>query len=114
MAKLLADGGFAEEAPALLCKVLGTAAAARLATLGELPADVGMATPDQVRDLVERGALPKEAAAVTELWQIAGGSGGPDLDRHFAALAKVIASLDAAGAQPPGSARPGQERRTAA
>jgi hypothetical protein len=114
MAKLLAEGGFAEEAPALLCKVLATAAAARLAMLGELPPDISMATPDQVRELVERRALPTDAAAVTALWQMTGASGGPDLDRHFAAVANVIASLGAAGEQPAGSAKPGRERRTAA
>jgi hypothetical protein len=113
MARVLAAGGFAEEALPLLARVLGIAAAARLATLGELPAEVTMATPDQVRDLVDRGALPEEAAvAAGTLWPM-GASDSTTLDRHFAAADAILAAL-AIAAAPPAAATASTERRTAA
>jgi superfamily II DNA or RNA helicase len=116
MARVLAAGGFAEEALPLLVKVLGTAAAARLALLGELPADVTMATPGQVRELVDRGALPEEAAVAADaLWPM-GQSDGAALDRHFG-VAETILSALASAATPtpvPAAAPAGRERRTAA
>ncbi len=57
MARVLAVGGFTEEALPLVAKAIGTAAAVALAALGELAAGASVATPDQVRDLVGRGAL---------------------------------------------------------
>jgi len=114
MARVLSGGGFAEEALPLLARVLGTAAAARLALLGELPADVTMATPDQVRDLVDRGALLEEAAvAVGTLWPI-GASDGAALDRHFAVAEAILAALASVGTQPAAAAAPGRDRRSAA
>jgi Helicase conserved C-terminal domain len=117
MARVLAGGGFAEEALPLLAKMLGTAAAARLAMLGELPADVTAATPDQVRELVDRGALPEEAAvAAATLWPM-GASDGATLERHFGVAETILAALASAGT-PPAAATASPvvagERRTAA
>jgi superfamily II DNA or RNA helicase len=64
MARVLAVGGFPEEAPPLLAKAIGHAAAARLSTLGELPVGVAAATPQQVRSLIDRGALPPQALSI--------------------------------------------------
>ena len=57
MARVLATGGFPEEALPLIAKAIGMGAAARLAAFGELAAGATMATPAQIRDLVDRGAL---------------------------------------------------------
>ena len=116
MAQVLATGGFAEEAPPLLAKVLATAAAARLAMLGELGADITMATPDQVRDLVDRGALPAAAvAAIAGLGPAGAVPSDADLEPQFDAAAKIIAALDRAGERNLGkSARSGRDQQTAA
>jgi hypothetical protein len=73
MARVLAAGGFPEEALPLTAKAIGIGAAARLAALGELPAAVSTATPAQIRDLVDRGAFASQAeAALSALWSTAG------------------------------------------
>ncbi|HEY6258158.1 MAG TPA: hypothetical protein VIY51_20445 [Xanthobacteraceae bacterium] len=61
IARVLADGGFAEEAPPLIAKAIGHGAAARLSALGELSEGVALATPAQIRALVERGVLSPQA-----------------------------------------------------
>jgi hypothetical protein len=97
MARVLAAGGFAEEALPLLATTLGTAAAARLATLGELPAGVSLASLDQVRDLADRGALPREALTVlTALWPASGSPAGSGLEHLFEPAAQVLTALAAA------------------
>ncbi|HEY7298163.1 MAG TPA: DEAD/DEAH box helicase [Xanthobacteraceae bacterium] len=73
MARVLASGGFPDEALALAAKAIGIAAAARLAALGELAAGAAIATSEQVRDLTGRGILPPQAArTLSELWSLAG------------------------------------------
>ena len=64
MARVLAAGGFPEEAMPLIAKAVRAGAAARLAELGELAAGVSAATPAQIRDLVSRGLLLPQAEAV--------------------------------------------------
>jgi hypothetical protein len=111
MAKVLAAGGFPEEAHPVLAKAFGQAAAARLAMLGELPGDITLATPDQVHELVERRALPREAAAsVGALWSTAAAPEATDLDRHFDAAAVVLAAL----AAPTSGSRSSDSRRAVA
>jgi hypothetical protein len=66
MAKVLAAGGFPEEAPPLIARALGHGAAAKLALLGELASDVSMATPGQIRALVARRALPSQILATLD------------------------------------------------
>jgi len=92
MAKVLAGGGFAEEAPVLIAKTLGCLGAARLATLGELPPGATTATPAQLRDLVDRGALPGRAATtLAGLWPAAGAPSGSEIVELIAATERVIA-----------------------
>ena len=80
MARVLAAGGFPEEALPLTAKAIGIAAAARLAALGELSTGVSTATPAQIRDLVDRGAFaPQAEATLSALWSTAGGRGVADI-----------------------------------
>ncbi|MGA2842746.1 MAG: hypothetical protein ABSG18_21785, partial [Steroidobacteraceae bacterium] len=56
-------------------------AAAKLAALGELAAGQSIATPAQIRDLVDRGVfVPQAEAALSTLWSIAGGRAVADLE----------------------------------
>ena len=92
MAKVLATGGFAEEAPILIAKTIGCIAAAKLAALGELPAGAVTATPAQLRDLVDRGALPAQAATtLASLWPGAGAPSGSEIAELLAATDRVVA-----------------------
>ncbi len=95
MAKVLAGGGFPEEAPILIARAIGHGAAAKLSALGELPSGISMATPAQTRDLVERGALPPQA--VITLAALGPGSSvpsGDELARLFEGTAHVIAACN--------------------
>jgi hypothetical protein len=93
MAKVLAAGGFPEEASPLIARAIGHGAAAKLLALGELPAGISLATPTQLRDLVERGALPSQAAAtLAALGPGAGVPSGAELTRLFEAAAHVLAA----------------------
>jgi hypothetical protein len=92
MAKVLATGGFAEEAPVLIAKTLGCLGAAKLAALGELPAGATTATPQQLRDLVDRGALPgRPATTLAGLWPAAGAPSGAEIAELIGAAERVIA-----------------------
>ena len=95
MARVLAAGGFAEEALPLIAKAIGIGAAARLAALGELAAGVSIATPAQVRDLVDRGVLATQAeAALSALWSVAGGRTYSDVESLIGMGALAIAGFD--------------------
>jgi hypothetical protein len=94
MARVLTIGGFAEEALPLIAKAIGIGAAATLAALGELAAGQSMATPAQIRDLVDRGVFPPQAeAALLTLWSTAGGRAVADLesliDNAMLAVARI-------------------------
>ena len=92
MARVLAAGGFPEEALPLVAKAIGIAAAARLAALGELAAGATMATPAQIRDLVDRGVLaPQAEAALSALWSVAGAG----LAALIETATQVVAAADA-------------------
>jgi hypothetical protein len=78
MAKVLASGGFPEEAPALLAKVLQKAGAARMAELSELPAGASTASTTDIRRLVERGEFSAEALAILDASQPSAGPAAPD------------------------------------
>ena len=81
MARVLATGGFPEEALPLIAKAICIGAAAKLAALGELAAGQSIATPAQIRDLVDRGVfVPQAEAALSTLWSIAGGRAVADLE----------------------------------
>jgi len=95
MARVLAAGGFPEESLPLIAKAIGIGAAARLAALGELAAGVSIATPAQVRDLVDRGILAAQAeAALSALWSVAGGRSIADVESLIGMGALAIAGLD--------------------
>jgi hypothetical protein len=66
MAKVLASGGFPEEVPALLAKVLQKAGAARMAERAELSAGSSAATDADIRRLVDCDALPVDALAILD------------------------------------------------
>jgi hypothetical protein len=78
MAKVLASGGFPEEAPALLAKVLQKAGAARMAERSELPAGASTASTTDIRRLVERGEFSAEALAILDASQPSAGPPAPD------------------------------------
>ena len=95
MARVLATGGFPEEALPLIAKAIGIGAAARLAALGEIAAGVSIATPTQVHDLVDRGILAAQAeAALSALWSVAGGRTFSDVESLIGMGALAISGFD--------------------
>jgi hypothetical protein len=92
MAKVLAAGGFPEEAPPLLAKTLRSVAAALAAKRGEAPADAG--AEGNIRRLVEEASLPTEALTIFE----ATSAGAPSLaasgvEPLIAATTRILASV---------------------
>jgi hypothetical protein len=100
MARVLAAGGFSDEALPLVAKAIGVAAAARLAALDELAAGASLATPAQIRDLVQRGALaPQAETALSTLWSAAaldakGARAAADAASVIEMATLVVASVD--------------------
>ena len=93
MARVLAAGGFHEEVPPLLAKAIGHGGAARLAALGELPADVTSATAGQMRELVDRKALPFQAmTALDALAAAAGTPSGTEIECLLEATDEALAA----------------------
>ena len=93
MARVLAAGGFPEEAPPLLVKAIGHGGAARLAALGELPADVTMATHAQIRELIDRKALPFQSMATLDVLAAAVGTpSGTEVERLLEATAEALSA----------------------
>ncbi len=99
MARVLAAGGFPEEAKPLLTKAIGHAAAATLVVVGELAADVTLATPAQIRDLVDHKALPLQASAtLDELAAAVGTPAGAEIERLLKTTGEVLsACIEGAG-----------------
>jgi superfamily II DNA or RNA helicase len=96
MARVLATGGFPEEAPPLIAKAIGHGAAARLSALGELADGGAMATPAQIQALIERGMLPSQAATtLAGLWPAAGAPSGAEVSDLLDATAQVLAACGA-------------------
>jgi hypothetical protein len=92
MAKVLAAGGFPEEAPALLAKVLAKAAAARLADCGELPAAASTVADADIGRLVERKVMPTDAQQLLDATQPSAGCPDPaTILQLFAAADRVLA-----------------------
>ena len=95
MARVLAEGGFPEEALPLVAKAIGLGAAARLAMLGELPAGATSATPAQIRHLVNRGFLaPQAQTALSGLWSAADAEAVRNVGTLQDMGALIIAGLD--------------------
>ena len=100
MARVLAAGGFPEEALPLIAKAIGIGAAARLAALGEIAAGVSVATPAQIRDLVDRGILAAQAeAALSDLSSVASGRTVANVESLIGMGALTIAGLDESNAK---------------
>lgn len=90
MATVLAAGGFPDEAAPLLTKALAQGAGAVLVRRNELPAGATMATPDQIRALVETGAMPAAAlSTLVALWS----GGSPEVGRLVETTAGLITAL---------------------
>lgn len=93
MAKVLAAGGFPEEAPALIARAIAHGGAAKLALLGELSADSSMATPGQIRALAARRALPPQTlATLAALGPGAGVPSGEELRDFIEDTAQIISA----------------------
>jgi hypothetical protein len=90
MAKVLASGGFPEEAPGLLAKVLQKAGAARMAERSELPAGASTASDTDIRRLVERGEFPADALAILDASQPSAGLPAPDVINALVLMAEQI------------------------
>jgi hypothetical protein len=94
MARALATGGFPDEALPLIAKAITAGAAAQLAALGELALGATLASPAQVHDLVQRGALaPQAETALSTLWSTASRNAGADVDSLIDMGALVMAGL---------------------
>src|SRR5260370_10445230 len=78
MAKVLASGGFPEEAPALRAKVLQRASGARMAEREELQVGAATASDTDIRRLVERGEFPAAALAILDASQPSAGPAAAD------------------------------------
>jgi superfamily II DNA or RNA helicase len=93
-AKVLASGGFPEEAPVLLADVLQKAAAARMSERSELPAGASSASDTDIRRLVERGEFPQEALAILDAGQpSAGAPAAESLDALVAAAEQILTAV---------------------
>src|SRR5580704_14719077 len=93
MAKVLAAGGFPEEAPALLAKALAKAAAGRLAERHELPAAASSAADADIRRLVEREVMPTEALDLLDATQPSSGCPDPATVAQLLATAERVLAM---------------------
>jgi superfamily II DNA or RNA helicase len=92
MARVLASGGFPEEASPLLAKVLQKAAAARMAERSELPAWASSASDTDIRTLVERGEFSQDAVAILDASQPSAGPPAADRLNALVTMAEQILS----------------------
>ena len=93
MAKVLAAGGFPEEAPALIARAIAHGAGAKLALLGELSPEASMATPGQIRALAARRAMPPQTlATLAALGPGAGGSSSDELREFIEDATQIISA----------------------
>jgi SNF2-related domain/Helicase conserved C-terminal domain len=90
MAKLLATGGFPEEAPLLLAKAVQKAAAAWMAERSEFPAGAPAASDTDIRRLVERGDFPADALDILDAGKPSAGLPAPDRMNALVAMAEQI------------------------
>jgi hypothetical protein len=93
MAKVLASGGFPEEAPMLLAKAVQKAAAARMVERSELPAGGSGASDTDIRRLVERGEFPADALAILDAGQPSAGTPAPDGLNALVSTAERVLSM---------------------
>jgi hypothetical protein len=94
MARVLASGGFPEEAPALLAKVVQKAGAARMAQLHELAQGVSTASDMDVKRLVERDEFPAGALAILDAGQPSATPSALDaVNTLLAAADQIVATI---------------------
>jgi hypothetical protein len=92
MAKVLSAGGFADEAPAVLGKSLGSVAQALLYRRGEAAA--APAGDQGIRRLIDEAALPAEAWTIIETAQSpAPGATESSIEPLIAATARILATV---------------------
>jgi hypothetical protein len=108
-ARLLATGGFPEDAPPLLLKALQKAAAARLASRSELPpgmaaaGDLG-ASDDEIRRLAASDALPVAALEILDATHPSAAALEPGrIDAMVDAAERFVAAIAAASVAGGGS-----------
>jgi hypothetical protein len=95
MAKTLAEGGFPEEAPALLAKSLHTMASALMAARGETPAGAQGAANADIHHLVECGALPAEALGLLDATRSASGAATvDDVAPLLSSTTRILAAIE--------------------
>jgi hypothetical protein len=90
MAKVLATGGFPEEVPVLLDKVLRKAGAARMAERAELSAGAASASDTDIRRLVECGEFSADALAILDASQPNAGPPASDMINALLSAAEQI------------------------
>jgi superfamily II DNA or RNA helicase len=90
MARVLAAGGFPEEARPMLAKAIQHGAAVMLAARGELQADATAATTAQIRSLIDSNAIPEHAAATLGAI-MSGASSATGIDQLLTATGEVVA-----------------------
>jgi hypothetical protein len=90
MARTLAAGGFPEEAPPLLARSLRAMVEALTASRG---ATQTAGADEEIRGLVESGALPREALSVLAAASADAAGATANLDPMFAATARVMAAI---------------------
>jgi hypothetical protein len=94
MARVLAGGGFNEEAPMLLAKAVRKAAAAHLAGRAELSATSASASDHEIRTLIDCGALPATASTVLDaIDSLAPLPGAADIEPLLATTEAVLAAV---------------------
>ena len=99
-AQVLAAGGFPEEVAPLLASAICQVAAARLAAVGELPANVGAATREKILNLVDREELPPQALTVLDALALPVSTVVADMDQLLQATAEIIAACGRDGLSP--------------
>jgi SNF2-related domain/Helicase conserved C-terminal domain len=90
MAKVLASGGFPEEVPPLLARVLQKAGAARMAERAELSAAASAASDADIRRLVECGEFSADALAILDASQPSAGPPASDVINALVSMAERI------------------------
>jgi len=91
MAKVLAAGGFPEEAPDLIVRALRVVGGALMAMHDKLPAGASTATDADTRALVERAALPPETLAILDAIPLSAPAAPNDIEPLLSAAGRVLA-----------------------
>ena len=93
MASVLAAGGFPEEARPQLAQAVMYGGAAKLALSGKLSASASMASPAQIRQLVDAGGMPMPAETLEAVLAPEAGIATLNIDRHLAVIGRALGGL---------------------